>query len=154
MSEIREPKLGEAGALAALARESFVETFGDLYSSEDLGTFLEGTKTRGVFAAQMQDSQYFFQVAEEGGQLVGYCKMGLDPEFDDYDPGERRVIELKELYLLGTHQGTLSVWSGNAKAQRFYQKYGFSWLVDTHFMVGNQRDEEFLFMCPMTADQA
>jgi diamine N-acetyltransferase len=177
MTQLREPRRDEAAALASLARESFVATFGDLYSSDDLGAFLESSKTEAVFSEQMQDRQYVFQVAEDGGQLVGYCKMGLDPEFDDYDPGGRRPIELKELYLLESHQGAgvaqrlmewalkvafdhkadevvLSVWSGNSKAQRFYKKHGFSWLADTHFMVGSQCDEEFLFMRPMAAAQA
>lgn len=39
----------------------------------------------------------------------------------------------------------LSVYSDNPGAQRFYARYGFAKVADIHFMVGNQRDEEFLF---------
>ena len=43
----------------------------------------------------------------------------------------------------------LSVWSGNAKGHRFYQRNGFRWVGDTYFMVGNHRDDEYLYMRPM-----
>ena len=45
----------------------------------------------------------------------------------------------------GADEIQLSVWSGNDGAQRFYHRYGFAKVADTHFMVGQHRDEEFLF---------
>ena len=39
----------------------------------------------------------------------------------------------------------LSVWSENAGAQRFYQRYGFAKIADIDFWVGQHRDDEFLF---------
>ena len=39
----------------------------------------------------------------------------------------------------------LSVYAENHGAQRFYSRYGFEKIADIHFMVGQQRDEEFLF---------
>jgi ribosomal protein S18 acetylase RimI-like enzyme len=39
----------------------------------------------------------------------------------------------------------LCVFSGNLRAQRFYQRYGFAKYMDYHFTVGDQRDHEFLF---------
>jgi diamine N-acetyltransferase len=173
----RVPEAADSAALAKLARDSFVETFGHLYSPEDLNAFLDANKRPDVILGGLSDPSALYLIAEDAGKMVGYCKMGLNPVFADYDPGERRVVELKELYILATHQGSgiaqrlmqwaldvarahcadevvLSVWSGNAKGQRFYEKHGFSWLADTHFMVGNQRDEEFLFMRPMSGSLA
>jgi ribosomal protein S18 acetylase RimI-like enzyme len=51
---------------------------------------------------------------------------------------------LSEARALGRDAVQLSVWSENFAAQRFYARYGFSKLADIGFMVGNQRDEEFL----------
>ena len=45
----------------------------------------------------------------------------------------------------GADEIQLSVFSGNTDAQRFYHRYGFAKVADIHFMVGEQRDEEFLF---------
>jgi ribosomal protein S18 acetylase RimI-like enzyme len=36
------------------------------------------------------------------------------------------------------------VWSENFAAQKFYARHGFSKIADIGFMVGSQRDEEFL----------
>ena len=52
---------------------------------------------------------------------------------------------LAEAGALGADEIQLSVWSGNTDAQRFYQRYGFARVADTHFWVGEQCDEEFLF---------
>jgi ribosomal protein S18 acetylase RimI-like enzyme len=43
----------------------------------------------------------------------------------------------------------LSVWSGNTDAQRFYARYGFVKVADIEFWVGEQCDEEFLFVLRM-----
>ena len=167
MITYRAPTVQEAAALADLGRNSFVETFGHLYRPEDLSAFLEDTYAREGVAAQIGSPRYIFRVAEDDGQLVGYCKLGLDVSLD-YDPGEKTVVELKQLYLMATHQGVgvaqalmdwaiaeaevrkadeiiLSVWAENARAQRFYHKYGFEWIADTYFMVGSHRDDEFLY---------
>lgn len=167
MITYRAPRADEAAALADLGRNSFVETFGHLYRPEDLAMFLEDVYAVEGVAAQIASPRYIFRVAEEAGQLVGYCKLGLDVSLD-YDPGDRTVVELKQLYLMATHQGVgvaqalmdwtiaeaeareadeiiLSVWAENARAQRFYHKYGFEWIADTYFMVGNHRDDEFLY---------
>ncbi|RJT24670.1 GNAT family N-acetyltransferase [Chakrabartia godavariana] len=163
----RAPAAHEAAALAALGRNSFVETFGHLYRPEDLAAFLEDVYAPDVVAAQLASPRYLFRVAEADGQLVGYCKLGLDVSLD-YHPGDRSVVELKQLYLMATHQGAgvaqalmdwaiaeadaraadeiiLSVWAENARAQRFYHRYGFEWIADTYFMVGSHRDDEFLY---------
>lgn len=167
MITYRAPTVQEAAALADLGRNSFVETFGHLYRPEDLAAFLEDSYSPEGVAAQIESPRYIFRVAEEDGKLVGYCKLGLDVSLE-YDPGEKTVIELKQLYLMATHQGVgvaqalmgwaiaeaeardademiLSVWAENARAQRFYHKYGFEWIADTYFMVGSHRDDEFLY---------
>lgn len=167
MITYRAPRADEAAALADLGRNSFVETFGHLYRPEDLNAFLEDSYAADGVRAQVESPRFIFRVAEEGGQLVGYCKLGLDVSLD-YDPGDKTVVELKQLYLMATHQGVgvaqalmdwaiakaqaraaeeiiLSVWAENARAQRFYQKYGFEWIADTYFMVGSHRDDEFLY---------
>jgi len=51
---------------------------------------------------------------------------------------------LEEARARGFEDVILSVWSGNFGAQRFYARYGFEKIADTFFMVGNQRDEEYL----------
>lgn len=167
MIDYRAATPADAEALAELGRTSFIDAFGHLYSIEDLNSFLESTYTPEIAAADIANPMRLFRIAESGGQMLGYCKLGFDKSLD-YDAGDRRVVELKQLYLRGRQTGSgiggalmdwavseararnadevvLSVWSENHGAQRFYKRHGFEKVGDTIFMVGNQRDEEFLF---------
>ncbi len=171
MITYRAPRRDEAAAVAALGIDTFVETFGHLYRPEDLASFLSTSYAEEAVAAQIASDRYLFHVAEDNGKLVGYCKLGLDVSLD-YDPGDKNVIELKQLYVFASHHGAgvgqalmdwalaqaaarkadeilLSVWAENVKGHRFYQRNGFRWIADTYFMVGSHRDEEFLFLRSM-----
>ena len=101
----RAPRRDEAAALATLGRETFVETFGHLYRPEDLAQFLDTIYAEDVIARQLDSDRILFRVAEAAGQLVGYCKLGLDVSLD-YDPGDKTVIELKQLYVFASHHGS------------------------------------------------
>jgi diamine N-acetyltransferase len=172
----RTPDLNDASALAELARTTFVDTFAHLYAPDDLNLFLDATKTPEAFAQALSDGRHIFQVADQGDQMVGYCKLGLDITLD-LAAEWRSGIELKELYMRSAVQGSgaaaalmdwaldqarargvptiaLSVWSENFRAQRFYQRFGFRHIADTFFMVGNHRDDEFLYGLNLTGNSA
>ena len=166
MITYRSPTPEDAPALAALGRESFVDAFGDLYSRADLTAFLDSTYTPEVAAADIADPLRAVRLAEQDGALIGYCKLGFDRSLD-FDI-ELKAMELKQLYLRGAATGAgigstlmdwvlaqgrergfeaviLSVYSGNVGGQRFYRRHGFEKWADTFFMVGEQRDEEFIY---------
>jgi diamine N-acetyltransferase len=168
MIAFRTPRPDEAASIACLGRETFTESFGHIYAAADLATYLEQVYTKPVVAAELVNPLLRYQIVEENGQLVGYCKIGLGVTLD-YDPGDKKVVELKQLYLRGATHGTgigqtlmdwaieqatleaademiLSVYSDNPRAQRFYERNGFSKIADTFFMVGDHRDEELLYM--------
>ena len=162
---MRAPRLDEADILAALCRETFVETFGHLYSAANLAKFLKESFGPGIQAAQLTDSNYAFQVAVLDEAFVGYIKVGVN-SIPFATPG-RSSGELKQLYVRQACLGhgvaprlmdwgmawlrargyvdvLLSVYSDNPRAQRFYQRYGFTKLADHFFMVGDHRDEEYI----------
>jgi GNAT superfamily N-acetyltransferase len=173
MSEIiyRAPTEADTEALCQLGRDTFVETFGHLYSAKDLADFLETVFGPTGMPVEMQDPELAFLVAEEDGRLVGYCKVGA--LHMDVDSGGRRALELRQLYVRGTHQGRgiapklmdwglaelrrrgaedvyLSVWSENARAQRFYARYGFVEVGRIVFMVGEQADDDRIWKLSLT----
>ena len=39
----------------------------------------------------------------------------------------------------------ISVWSENFGAQRFYERHGFGFVAEYEFIVGEQRDREFMY---------
>ncbi len=169
----RTPGPEDAEALAELARTSFNEAFAHLYTAENLNAFLNEYKVPSAFARALADGRHIFRVAEEGGRLVGYCKIGRDITLD-LAPEWRHGVELKELYLRAEVQSrgvgaalmdwalteahslaaptiSLSVWSENFGAQRFYQRYGFGHIGDTTFVVGEHIDAEFLYGLKLNA---
>lgn len=156
----------DASALSELGRNSFIDAFGHLYSADNLNRFLEDVYSLPAIEHDLANAQRLFRIAEKDGEMLGYCKLGLDITLD-HDPGGRRVMELKQLYLRGARTGSgigatlmgwaldeakarrfddiiLSVWSQNHRAQKFYGRYGFEKIGDTIFMVGDHRDEEYL----------
>jgi diamine N-acetyltransferase len=167
----RTPAVEEAAAVAALLRASFSDAFAHLYSAQDLAIHFERGYTEAVLAEDLANPDVRYRVAEDEGALVGLIKIGLVPKLD-YDAAGQRIIELDKLYLLPGYKGAgvaqaltdwavseaiaaggdamlLSVYSDNPRAQRFYQKNGFAYVADTYFMVGNQRDDEFLYLKPL-----
>ncbi|MGL5839742.1 MAG: GNAT family N-acetyltransferase [Sphingorhabdus sp.] len=164
----RAPELCDAEALAVLSRATFREAFAYLYCAEDLTLFESQVYAPEVIAAEIASPVRRYRIAEEAGCMIGYCKIGFDRTLD-YDAGDKKIVELKQLYVFASHHGSgvarqlfdwveaearaagadallLSVYSDNPRGQRFYRKKGFTHVGDTYFMVGNQRDDEFLYL--------
>lgn len=164
---LRAATADDTAALAQLGARSFTEKFGHLYRAENLAGHLSEAHSPAKVAKEIADPGMRVMLAEENGHLVGYCKLVMACGWPEHAQG-RRVIELKQLYThpdaigrgiggklmdwalkearaFGADEIQLSVYSDNPGAQRFYARYGFSKAADIHFVVGDQRDEEFLF---------
>lgn len=158
----------DAAALADLGRRAFVAKFGHLYRPEDLAAFLDGSHTEQKLHAELADPGMVTAVVEDGPRrLLAFCKLLLESSLPRVTDAAR-PLELKQLYgdpdVLGQGLGArlmdwaldearrrgadevqLSVWSENPGAQRFYARYGFVKVGEVDFMVGQQRDEDWLF---------
>lgn len=164
---LRPATPADAPALARLGADSFVAKFGHLYRPEDLAGFLAESHGEATVAGQIADPGMRVMLAERDGRLAGFCKLVMACGWPEHARGQRG-IELKQLYTdaaatgqgigarlmeraleeaarFGADEIQLSVYSENPGAQKFYARYGFVQVADIHFMVGEQRDEEFLF---------
>jgi GNAT superfamily N-acetyltransferase len=164
MITYRDARAADAAPLSAMARQSFVETFGTLYSPSDLAAFLDDAFGVNGLAAQLSDPDFTVRLAEEDGQIIAFAKMG-PVTF----PGEWRpdAIELYQFYVLGPWQGQgvaqammewaifhardhgareiiLSVYVDNHRARRFYERYGFEEIGAYAFQVGETIDDDRL----------
>lgn len=169
MITFRPATPGDAGPLADLARDAFVAAFGTLYTPADLEGFLTGDRSAEKYAAHISEPATRIMLAEEDGALLAYCLIKLGEQFDEHPaPRPQRPVFLSQLYCAGHATGrglgqalmdwaiaeargwgadaiTLSVFSENFGAQRFYQRIGFVHVADIYFWVGSQRDDEFLY---------
>jgi diamine N-acetyltransferase len=159
----RDGKPEDAAELAALARETFSETFGHLYTPENLAAFLAG-HSPGRWLDELRDPNFSVRVGEQDGRLAAYAKVGPPSlPFEITGP----TLELRQFYLLrpwhgsgaaqqlmdwvleealrrGAEQVYLSVFIDNHRARRFYERYGFEAVGRYDFMVGSHADEDII----------
>ncbi len=169
---LRAPRLDEAAAMAAFGRDIFIETFGHIYTPEDLATFIAETYTADILARFIADPAIGIRVAEVAGATgaarvwAGYVR--VSPNTMPFAVDGRKTAELKQLYVFKAWHGQgiaeqlmdwamaelkaqgfedvlLSVFSENPRAQKFYQRHGFAKIANYFFMVGKQKDVEFVY---------
>ena len=164
---LRPATPADVAALSALAIDAFKAKFAQLYSEQDLASFLAESLEEGPVSAELANPTRVYQLAEVEGRLMGFAKIGLTCGFPAYARGHK-AMELKQLYTAADATGMgigsqlmdwamnqfaaheadevqISVYSENLGAHRFYERYGFEKVADITFRVGEQLDPEFLF---------
>lgn len=155
-------------ALSELAAVTFIETFGYLFSAEDLQSFIATYYGHDALARAIEDPEGFWRIAfDRDGTAVGYVhvvpvQLPHDSANSDTDG------ELKRLYIRQSHQGQgigralmdtaiaqldrrfpkgahwISVWNRNEKAIALYQSYGFDKAGEWTFNVGEAPNLMFI----------
>lgn len=159
---LRDGGPGDARAISDFFAFAFTDTFGHLYGAEDLSAFLSAAD-EAAFGAELADPRYRFRLCETQDGVRGFCKLG--PPSLPFDPGSRRAIELRQLYVapelkgaglagelmtwalatarsLGFEDIYLSVFVDNHRARRFYERQGFVEVGTYAFRVGNVIDDD------------
>lgn len=168
---IRAARPDDAPALSALGRQTFIDTFvaedgfAIPYPSEDLESYLESSFGVAATAKKLAETDCAWWVADRDGELLALANVG--PNGLPHPDAGPRDMELRRLYVgkaaqglgLGTRLLALSlewmeantegplwigVWSGNLKAQKLYQAYGFEKAGEYDYPVGAWRDHEFI----------
>ncbi|MCE7901776.1 MAG: GNAT family N-acetyltransferase [Gammaproteobacteria bacterium PRO9] len=163
---VRRATPADADDVAALAAETFVETFGHLYRREDLQAFLREQQAPANYRHVLHDPAVAIWLAtDEAGGLTGFvtagpCKLPVPKR-------PAAAGEIRQLYLRGSAQGRglgtrllnlgldwlvdrafsplyIGVWSGNHGAQRLYGRHGFRKIAEYDFPVGGHLDREFI----------
>ena len=155
--------IDDAQGLAALGKQAFIETFGHLYTPDDLALFFQNHSPE-KWRQDLADPGCATCVGEADGQAVAYAKL-LPPDVPVAITV--RAVELKQFYVLNGWQGTgvaqrlmdwvvdearvhgaqelyLSVFIKNERAQRFYRRYGFQEAGRQTFMVGAHADKDIV----------
>lgn len=164
---IRRAGAGDADALSAISRDTFVETFGHLYKADDLAWHLDFSYAPEKYRDALEEQGAVAWLLEnEAGEVQGYAFAGpCGLPHADVQPGD---LELKRLYLRRSLQNGgwgaklfseaedwmrrngpaamwMGVWSENEGAQRFYARHGYEKAGEYLYPVGEARDLEFIY---------
>lgn len=160
---IRHGVASDAPVLAALARQTFLDTFAATNDAGDMALHLERAYGVAQQGAELADPHIGTLLVEVDGQAIGYAQLreGKVPA----SVKGPRAIELWRFYVLRQWHGQgiaqalmarvraeaaargagtlwLGVWDQNPRAQAFYRKCGFVDVGDHVFLFGTdpQRD--------------
>jgi GNAT superfamily N-acetyltransferase len=166
---IRPALEADAEALGVLGRQTFVDTFvegfGIPYPADDLAAFLDASFGAGAIRSKLQEPGAAWWVAERDGELLAFANTG--PNTLPHPDARPSHAELRRLYVARAAQGLglgtkllavalgwmethtdgplwIGVWSGNLKAQKLYEAYGFGKAGEYQFAVGTWLDDEFI----------
>jgi ribosomal protein S18 acetylase RimI-like enzyme len=158
------PASDMTGALCAMARQCFTDTFGHLYDAVPFSRFLEdaygagGSMERGLI-----DPEVRWQVAVIAGEIIGYAK--LTPLRAPAPAPQTGALELQQIYVLSQWHGRgvaealmnwaldtaradgapeiyLTVFDHNVRAKRFYSRHGFYEVGHCTFQLGDRVDDD------------
>jgi ribosomal protein S18 acetylase RimI-like enzyme len=163
---IRLAAEADVTALARLGATTFIETFGHLYSRENLDAFVKESHATETYEALIHDPRCQLWLAEASGEPVAYAvagPCGLPVKQPGAFDGE-----LKRLYVARAYQNAglgqqllepalawlkqhfnpvyISVYAENYGAQRLYQRFGFVEHGRYEFMVGDHADPELMLV--------
>lgn len=148
---IRPATTADAATLAAFARRTFVETFGNDTSAEDMALYVDASFGPAIQATEIADPLCVTLLASIDDRLAGYAQLTLGHVpacVLERCPDEDRIIELKRFYVdrawhgrgvapalmraadaevlaLGRDVVWLGVWEHNHRALAFYQRCGY-----------------------------
>lgn len=151
--------------LRKVSIETFVETFGDQNTDEDINEYVRNSLSRAELRRQMreQESAFFFAVIDD--DVAGYLKLNVGAAQTE-QVGED-ALEVERIYALrrfkrqglgtlmmeramneaanrGLNTVWLGVWEHNVAAQRFYERFGFSVFGSHVFTLGDDEQTDLL----------
>ncbi|MFR0552754.1 GNAT family N-acetyltransferase [Ligilactobacillus salivarius] len=154
-------------ALQAIAKQTFTETFGSQNTAEDLAKFLSEEYAFDKLKAEVENPELFYYFCYFEDELAGYLKLNVGAA--QTEPDYPEALEIQRIYVLQKYQGKriglammqqalvvaeelkkpqvwLGVWENNFKAQAFYQKSGFKKVGSHDFILGNDKQTDYILL--------
>ena len=170
MATIRHARSSDAKALAALAEQTFRDTFGEANSAEDMDIHCSASYGEDIQAAEISNPAMVTLVAEHGAALIAFAQLrwsGVPACVHAGNPGEiQRLYVAKSWHGKGVAQEVmaacveemegrgsdviwLGVWERNPRAVAFYAKFGFVEVGDHVFPLGADPQRDVIMARPV-----
>ena len=165
--KIRRGTIDDAETLAPLAITIFNDAFADnpLNKPEDMRTYISEAFSLEQTKRELADAKTIFFIAETDARIIGYAK--LHEGSTEECVADANPIELSRLYVLKDFHGQgiagelmsecfdiarrenyqtmwLGVWEHNFRAQRFYEKLGFTKVGSHVFQLGSDAQTDWV----------
>lgn len=163
--EIKQCTVDMVEELAAIGRRTFAETFVDGNTAEDMEKFLTETYNVKRLTEELQNPDSITFMAYEGDTVLGYLKLNRGAA--QTEKGYDNSLEIQRIYVVEEAKGKgigscfmeiaetqakkwnlsyiwLGVWEHNPKAIRFYESRGFTKFSEHVFVVGDDRQIDWL----------
>jgi ribosomal protein S18 acetylase RimI-like enzyme len=171
MPTIRRATPSDARRLAALAEETFRETFASMNTVEDMELHCRTSYGEAIQAAEISDPETVTLVCEEDRLLIAYAQLrwGAAPScVRAENPGEIQRLYvtkawhgkglaqalmsscLEELERRGSDLVWLGVWERNPRAIAFYRKVGFVEVGEHIFPLGRDPQRDIVLVRPIS----
>jgi ribosomal protein S18 acetylase RimI-like enzyme len=163
--EIKEIGLSDIEPLQKIGRQTFLETFSESNTEENLAKYLEDGFSIEKLTAELNDKNAEFYFATLGNDVIGYLKLNFGESQTELK--DDKALEIERIYVAKEFHGKsvgqmlyakaiqiaeqkqahyvwLGVWEENPRAIRFYQKNGFV-AFDKHiFKLGNDEQTDIM----------
>lgn len=149
---IRRAQINDLQKLSEIAKNSFPFACPPDSDKSELDKYVSTKLDTGFFQKTYQETANSLWVAENDSQIVGFCLLNII---------NMSNAEISKIYVLPEHHGSgvatmliesairvaksqnikiivLSVFSGNAKAKKFYKKFGFKFAEHANFQMGKE----------------
>jgi diamine N-acetyltransferase len=165
MIEVREAEFSDIAAMREVAIQSYVDTFADVNTPENMSAFLNEAYSQQKLEQEFHEPKSVLYLACEGNRIAGFLRLRRSSEVE-YKLGSN-TIELQRLYIHKDFQNQkvgkmlmqkaidyaiekrfewiwLGVWEQNFNAQRFYEKWGFEKFGEHVFQMGDDPQIDWL----------
>lgn len=163
---IRAAEISDAKSISSLAKQSFFEAHETSVPKDELEVYLTEMLSPEAFTREIQNTKNVFNVLYQTDELAGYSKIIFNtapPQLPDFV----NACKLERIYLLPKYYGKnlglklfnfnkelciqnnqygiwLTVWIGNDRAIKFYEKIGFKTIGEIMFIVGKTQSPNFV----------
>ncbi len=159
--------------LRDISVKAFYETFAPMNTAEDMKEYLETAFNADKLRRQLNNKNSSFFLLYSDGKAAGYLKLNEAPSQTEIN--DENSLEIERIYVLSEFQGIgagsflmdnaiaaakergkkyvwLGVWEKNEKAIRFYQKHGFRKIGTHSFVVGSDKQTDYIMRLDLEAE--
>ncbi len=170
--EIRKVELSEINKLQEISKLTFVETFAEHNTIDDMQTYLNDNLSIEKLTVELSNENSKFYFASFDNKIIGYLKINFAQAQTELK--DTSSVEIERIYVLKNYHGKnvgqvlfdeaislakqttaeyvwLGVWEKNPRAISFYKKNGFVEFHKHIFKLGNDEQTDLMMRLELSA---